>query len=240
MVETLEQYWRKRFRRYAEKYEKESNISGWSDHGLSRRVTTFERVLDSTHLPLDSLTLDLGCGAGTYCRFLRKKGFRIIGLDYSFPMLKRAQKLQGDEEIQFLNGEAYNLPLSNQSVDVVVCIGVLQTLTDEKRAIGEINRILRPGGICFLDGINALGLNRLIKRKTVDHLKTYNPFVLGKYLEQNGFQSLKIIGTYILPSPFLSLESYLESKNIFQTMDYLLFLFIFFARAFILVGRKSR
>lgn len=240
MDESSEQYWRKRFQRYSEKYERESNISGWSEHGLSRRVTTFERVLDSTHLPSDPLVLDLGCGAGTYCRFLRKKGFRIIGLDYSFPMLKRAQKLQGDEEIQFLNGEAYNLPLSDQSVDVVVCIGVLQTLSDERRAIKEINRILRPEGICFLDGINALGLNELIKPKPVDHLKTYNPFILRKYLEQNGFQDLTIIGTYILPSSFLFLEKFLESKNVFQKMDYLLFLFVFFARAFILVGRKGR
>lgn len=239
MDESSEQYWRKRFRRYAEKYERESHISGWSDHGLSRRVTTFERVLDSTHLPSDPLILDLGCGAGTYCRFLRKKGFRIVGLDYSLPILKRAQKLQGDEEIQFLNGEAYNLPLSNQSVDIVVCIGVLQTLTDEKRAIKEINRILRPGGICFLDGINALGLNELIKWRRVDHLKAYNPFILRKYLEKNGFQNLKIVGTYILPSSFLSLENYLELKKVFQKMDYLLFLFVFFARAFILIGRKS-
>lgn len=239
MDEPLEKYWRKKFQRYAQKYEKESQISGWSDHGLSRRVTTFERVLDSTRLPSNALILDLGCGAGTYCRFLRKKGFRIIGLDYSLPILRRAQKLRGNEEIQFLNGEAYSLPLSGQSVDAVVCIGVLQTLTDERRAIREIHRILRPGGICFLDGINALGLNELIKWKPVDHLKAYNPFILRKYLEQNGFRQLKIIGTYILPSFFLSLENHLESKKIFEKMDFLLFLFIFLARAFILIGRKS-
>jgi ubiquinone/menaquinone biosynthesis C-methylase UbiE len=151
MVETLEQYWRIRFRRYAEKYEKESQISGWSDHGLRRRVTTFERVLGLTHLPSNALIVDLGCGAGTYCRFLRKKGFRIIGLDYSFPILRRAQELQGDEEIQLLNGDAYNLPLPNQSVEGVVCIGVLQTLTDEKRALEEINRVLKPRGVLFID-----------------------------------------------------------------------------------------
>jgi ubiquinone/menaquinone biosynthesis C-methylase UbiE len=240
MDEPLEKYWRRKFQRYAQKYEKESEISGWSDHGLNRRVTTFGRVLDSIHLPSDALVLDLGCGAGTYCRFLRKKGFRIIGLDYSFPMLQRARKLQGDEKIQFLNGEAYNLPLSDQSVDAIVCIGVLQTLTDERRAIKEIHRILRPGGICFLDGINALGLNELIRWKTVDHLKTYNPFVLCKYLERNGFQRPQIIGTYMLPSCFRSLENRLESKRMFEKMDVFLFLFIFLARAFILVGRKIK
>jgi ubiquinone/menaquinone biosynthesis C-methylase UbiE len=239
MDESSEQYWRKRFQRYAEKYEKESQISGWSDHGLSRRVTTFERVLDSTDLPSNALILDLGCGAGTYCRFLKKKGFRIVGLDYSFPILKRAQKLQGDEEIQFLNGEAYNLPLSSQSVDAVVCIGILQTLTHANNALKEIKRILRPGGICFLDGINALGLNELFQWKSINHLKTYNPFILRNYLEQNGFKNLKITGTYILPSSFLFLENYLESKRIFKKMDFLLFLFIFFARAFILIGSKK-
>jgi ubiquinone/menaquinone biosynthesis C-methylase UbiE len=239
MDEPLEQYWRKRFQRYAEKYEREANISGWSEHGLRRRVITFERALNSIHLPSDALVLDLGCGAGTYCRFLRKRGFRVIGLDYSFPMLKRAQTLQGDGEIQLLNGEAYNLPLSNQSVDVVVCIGILQTLTDEKKAIREIHRILKPGGICFLDGINALGLNEWVKWKSIDHLKTHNPFILRKYLEKNGFRNLKVVGTYILPSAFLSFESYLESKNVFHKMDYLLFLFVFFARAFMLVGVKK-
>jgi ubiquinone/menaquinone biosynthesis C-methylase UbiE len=184
--------------------------------------------------------VDLGCGAGTYCRYLRKRGFRIIGLDYSLPTLRRAQELQGDEEIQLLNGDVYNLPLSDQSAEGVVSIGVLQTLSDEKRALKEIRRVLKPGGVLFLDGINALGLNELMKWKSGDQLRAYNPFTLRKYLERNGFQCLKITGTYILPSFFLSLENYLESKRIFEKMDVLLFLFVFLARAFILVGRKSR
>ena len=243
MDEPLEQYWRKRFRRYAEKYEKESQISGWSDHGLSRRVTTFERVLDSTDLPSNALILDLGCGAGTYCRFLRKKGFRIIGLDYSLPILKRAQELQGNEKIQLLNAESYNLPLSNQSVDAVVCIGVLQTLTDAKRAIQEINRILKPGGICFLDGINALGLNELATlffTSSAKFLRSSNPFILRRQLEQNGFVDVRIKGTYIFPSSFLYVEDFLESKGVFEKMDTFLIPFISLARAFILIGRKSR
>jgi ubiquinone/menaquinone biosynthesis C-methylase UbiE len=240
MDEPLEKYWRRKFQRYAQKYEKESEISGWSDHGLSRRMTTFGRVLDSARLPSDALIVDLGCGAGTYCRFLRKRGFRIIGLDYSLPILKRAQELQGDEEIQLLNGEVYNLPLSDQCVDVVVCIGVLQTLSDEKRALKEIRRVLKPGGVLFLDGINALGINELMKWKPGNQLRTYNPFILRKYLERKGFQCLKITGTYILPSFLLSLENHLESKRIFEKMDVLLFLFIFLARAFILVGTKNK
>jgi ubiquinone/menaquinone biosynthesis C-methylase UbiE len=203
-------------------------------------MTTFGRVLDSARLPSDALIVDLGCGAGTYCRFLRKRGFRIIGLDYSLPILKRAQELQGDEEIQLLNGEVYNLPLSDQCVDVVVCIGVLQTLSDEKRALKEIRRVLKPGGVLFLDGINALGINELMKWKPGNQLRTYNPFILRKYLERKGFQCLKITGTYILPSFLLSLENHLESKRIFEKMDVLLFLFIFLARAFILVGTKNK
>jgi ubiquinone/menaquinone biosynthesis C-methylase UbiE len=239
MDEPLEKYWRRKFQRYAQKYEKESEISGWSDHGLSRRITTFERVLDSVRLPSDALIVDLGCGAGTYCLFLRKKGFRIIGLDYCLPILRRAQELQGDESIQLLNGDAYNLPLSDRSVEGVVCVGVLQTLSDEKRALKEMSRVLKPGGVLFLDGINALGVNELMKWKSGNQLRAYNPFTLRKYLERNGFQCLKITGTYILPSFLPSLESYLESKRIFEKMDVLLLLFIFLARAFILVGRKS-
>ena len=239
MDESLEKYWGKKFQRYAQKYEKESQISGWSDHGLSRRMATFERALEATRLPPNGLILDLGCGAGTYCRFLRRKGFKIIGLDTSFPILKRAREFQGDEEIPLLNGDAYHLPLLDRSAEGVVCIGVLQTLSDEKRALKEISRVLKPGGILFLDGINSLGLSELFKWKPGKHLKGYNPFILRKYLEQNEFQDLKIMGTYILPSPFLSFESRLESKKIFQRIDDLFFLFVFFARAFLLLGRKG-
>jgi len=163
----------------------------------------------------------------------------MIGVDYSFPILRRARELQSDEGIQLLNAEAYHLPLSSESVDAVVCVGVLQTLTYEKKALREIHRILKPGGVLFLDGINGLGLNELIRWKPVDRLRTHNPFILRKYLEQDGFQTLKIVGTYILPSFFLSLEHHLESKKVFQKMDDLLSLFIFFARAFILIGVKK-
>lgn len=251
---TLEKYWRKRFERYAQKYDEEAHISGWSDHGLNRRVITFERTLRSANLEPNALVLDLGCGAGTYCRLLAKKGYKVVGLDYSLETLKKAaKKIIGNRQIYLNNAEIYHLPFKDETFDAVVCIGVLQTLSGETEAIEEITKILKNGGILFLDGLNCLGINELLKSASIemmtifglrdmakDNLRTYSPFKVAKMLQKTGLNRARIIGTYILPKSLEFMENAFEKFKIFQLMDKIPFFSIYFARAFLLVACKSQ
>ncbi len=86
----FEEEWQKRFGNYAQEYAAEHLVSGWSEHGLWRRVALFEALLKEHDLPVPAQVLELGCGAGTYVRFLANFGHLAVGLDYSLPSLKQA------------------------------------------------------------------------------------------------------------------------------------------------------
>lgn len=256
MNKSLEQYWRKRFQRFAQEYNKESSISSWSDHSLKRRVITFGRYHDFVDLKHNSLILDLGCGAGTYCKLLTKKGHSVIGIDYSFETLKKAKKIIDEEQVHLYQAEIYHLPFKDKTFDEVVCIGVFQYVAREKDAILEIARVLKNGGIFFLGTLNSLGLNELLTRIWNESLsilglrnttkescwtyyRCYNPFKIAKTFRTLGFDKTRMGGIYILPQYLEFLETFFENFSFFQFMDSIPFLSFHFARAFLLMGTKN-
>jgi len=100
------------------------------------------------HAPDHGLWLDLGCGTGWTMDALSELGYNrnIIGMDISSGMLKSAKK----KGMTLLKGDAQNLPFNSASFDVVMAKGVLQHLPQFERAVSEIARVLKPGGIALL------------------------------------------------------------------------------------------
>jgi ubiquinone/menaquinone biosynthesis C-methylase UbiE len=90
---------------------------------------------------------DVGCGTGRYFNDLEQMGFEIMGCDYSWNLLRHAktQKKGG-----LLQAEAENLPYRPNTFDVVISIGVLQTVVDYKKGMDEVYRILKPGGVLII------------------------------------------------------------------------------------------
>lgn len=98
----------------------------------------------------DKVVLDLGCGSAENIAPLLAKGEKVIAVDLSQELIElavRRIRLSTPTILpQFLVGSAYDVPLPNESVDVVLCASLLHHL-DIPRAMEEIRRILRPGGI---------------------------------------------------------------------------------------------
>jgi arsenite methyltransferase len=96
--------------------------------------------------------LDIGCGAGTdlllAARQVGPTG-RAIGVDMTEAMQKRASKgaaACGLANVEVRPGDATRLPIEDRSVDVVISNGVLNLVPEKQRAVGEIARVLKPGG----------------------------------------------------------------------------------------------
>lgn len=96
--------------------------------------------------------LDLGCGTGTLTILLKKTQPQaiVVGLDGDPQILAIARRkaVAAGIEIAWDHGMAYNLPYPNSSFDVVLTSLMLHHLSreDKIRALGEIYRVLRPGG----------------------------------------------------------------------------------------------
>jgi arsenite methyltransferase len=96
--------------------------------------------------------LDLGCGAG-FDAFVAAQlvgpGGRVVGVDLSPEMLAVARAAlaeAGFPQVEFRKASIETLPLPDASFDVALSNGVLNLVPDKPAALGEIFRVLRPGG----------------------------------------------------------------------------------------------
>ena len=104
--------------------------------------------------------LDLGCGGGFMAEPLARRGAAVVGVDpcpqavAAAARHARATRLAIDYRV----GRGESLPLATHSVDVVVCVDVLEHVDDLARVLAEMRRVLRPGGLLMFDTINSTRL----------------------------------------------------------------------------------
>lgn len=93
--------------------------------------------------------LDFGCGSGENCLLLARRGARVIGVDISKSLIRiavRRMAINGRAgAASFVVGSAYDVPLPDASVDIVLGIAILHHL-DLAATSREVHRLLKPGG----------------------------------------------------------------------------------------------
>jgi SAM-dependent methyltransferase len=100
--------------------------------------------------------LDLGCGGGRHAFEAMKRGAAVTALDYSEGELKDVRATVGgmlaageivdSAYAGVANGDALDLPFPDAAFDRIICSEVLEHIWDDRRAIAELARVLRPGG----------------------------------------------------------------------------------------------
>ncbi|MFN7985514.1 MAG: methyltransferase domain-containing protein [Vicinamibacterales bacterium] len=103
------------------------------------------------HLKPGMSLLDVGCGPGTITIDLARRlsPGRVVGLDRSADVVSqaRASAVAANVAIAFQTGDVYALDFSDASFDVVHAHQVLQHLGEPVRALLEMRRVLKPGGV---------------------------------------------------------------------------------------------
>jgi arsenite methyltransferase len=99
--------------------------------------------------------LELGCGPGFYaCRLSQQyPQIRATGIDLSRRLIARAKSRAASRSLHncaFLHGDAHSLPHSSNSVDAVIVSRLFLIVPGREAIVGEIFRVLRPGGRCFI------------------------------------------------------------------------------------------
>jgi ubiquinone biosynthesis O-methyltransferase len=100
--------------------------------------------------------LDLGCGGGFMAEALALRGAHVTGIDPASKAIAAAHahaKAQG-LAIRYLAAGGEELPIPDGSMDAVICVDVLEHVSDVDRVLREIHRVLKPGGVFCFDTIN--------------------------------------------------------------------------------------
>ena len=144
----------------------------------------------------DKIVLDLGCGTGKFMQKFYKQTSKYYGLDSSNKQLEVAKtKVKGDS-VEFLCCSAENIPLPDNSIDVIISTWVLGTILEidrRNKVLNEMNRILKKDGNIFLVENDIGGEFEEIRNRYPDikRTKEYNDWI-----ENHGFSCENRFETY--------------------------------------------
>src|SRR5439155_13126946 len=112
---------------------------------------------------------DLGCGTGTVSAALAPFVARVVAVDSSAAMVQAAKKrLQGFDNVDLRRGELESLPIDDARLDAATLMLVLHHVPEPERALGEVSRVLKPGGRVVL--VDMLPHDRDSYRQQMGHV----------------------------------------------------------------------
>ena len=125
--------------------------------------------------------LEVGCGVGAQLRILARRfpNTRFTGVDLSPGQVDYARILLKEElssgQVTLAEGSAYGLPFPDGNFDGAFLCWVLEHLSDPKRAMGELARVLNPGGILHdTEVFNAGGYADPHRAELMEYWKHFN------------------------------------------------------------------
>ncbi len=153
--------------------------------------------------------LDLGCAGGFMAEALAQRGAHVTGIDPAVAAIAaaRSHAQTAGHDIVYDVGMGEALPYTDAAFDAVVCVDVLEHVTDLTCVLAQVARTLRPGGMFLFDTINrnplarlatitvAENILRLLPRGTHDPAIFIKPHELRRALTNAG----------LVPGPFTGL-----------------------------------
>lgn len=141
--------------------------------------------------------LDLGSGAGFDCflaaRRVKETG-KVIGVDMVPEMLEKARKnreVYGYENVEFKAGEIEDLPVEDESVDIVISNCVINLSPDKDKVFDEAYRVLKSGGKMFVSDIVLL---EELPEEVKNNKELLSGCVAGALLKENYIGKIKNAG----------------------------------------------
>jgi len=145
---------------YYKGYEEDKRATSSRENGLEFHYT---KKLLSEYIAPESRVIEIGCGTGYYGMFFADKCAHYTGVDLSpdnVAVFNEKIAAKQKENIRAAVGDATALSeFSDNSFDVVLCLGPMYHLPQEERAkvFDECHRIARPGAVLAFAYINGLG-----------------------------------------------------------------------------------
>jgi len=127
------------FASIAPRYDRINDIQSFGMHHKWKR-----RVVARAALKQGDRALDTCCGTGDISEPLARTGASVCGLDFTQEMLEVARRR--DPDIEYIQGDAMDLPFADNTFDAVTVGFGLRNLADWEQGLREMHRVAKPGG----------------------------------------------------------------------------------------------
>lgn len=130
----------------------------WDEAIAEKDRTKLERLADRLNILSGSVVLDVGTGTGVFVPFLLERigeNGELVCLDFAEEMLEKARSKNFSGNIRFVCADIHQTQLKSGVFDLVTCYSSFPHFADKPGALGEISRVLKPGGklcICHSSG----------------------------------------------------------------------------------------
>jgi SAM-dependent methyltransferase len=139
--------------------------------------------LEVARVPDPTRVLDVGCGTGNLARAVAERwpGCAVVGVDPSLAFVEAARQRAGvlSTRVRFQVGQAGELPLDDDSVDAALALLVLTFVPDADRAVAEMRRVTKPGGV-LAAAVWDYGQRMQMLRTLWDAAARLDPSVVGQ------------------------------------------------------------
>ena len=153
------------------------------DNPIRRLIQPPSELIEKLAINPNDVVVDFGCGPGYYTIELAKKAKRVVAVDLSPEMLKKAQnkaEKAGVKNIQFLQSNGTNIQLEGSSVGIILLVTVYHEVGESEAVSKEFNRILKPKG--------KLIIVEVIKKGIFPGAPVQNPEVLKAEIKSGNFK----------------------------------------------------
>ena len=164
----------------------------------------FRAILAELALTREDWLLDVGCGGGAFLKAALQSGCRAAGIDHSADMVRLATEANRGAvaagHLEVLEADAAALPFPDSRFSCAAMTGVLGFLPDPVRVLGEIRRVLRPGGrFVGLGADPELRGTPAAPEPMASRLRFYDSAQLEALGREAGFTQVKVVRRDLQP-----------------------------------------
>ncbi|ARI78992.1 class I SAM-dependent methyltransferase [Halobacillus mangrovi] len=191
-------------------YENPRGVLGWymGEKMIHQHKRETYWSIEKLNLQEDEHLLEIGCGAGYGLQLLAEKSAvrKVTGLDISHTILLssriRNKRALREQKVQLVHGSVQNLPFSDRVFSRILSIHSIYFWEDLHKAMSEIYRVLKPGGIVFItlsdgkDGMKWKAISSMVEDNLIPTMNQLNfkNVSIERGPSSRGYHTIAVLG----------------------------------------------
>jgi ubiquinone/menaquinone biosynthesis C-methylase UbiE len=159
--------------------------------------------------------LDIACGEGYGSHLLSKIAKKVIGVDIDTSTIKRARLKYKQENLSFLTGSVTNIPIINDSIDIVISFETIEHLEQHDLMLKEISRVLKKNGLLIISTPDKNVYSSFINYKNPFHVKELSKTEFTDLLRKH-FETVNILNQQPILGSIIYEENNIKFEKRYQ------------------------